>query len=514
MNKKLSVLTMFGLFTLASCGGNSNSKKVSITISNDKASVNKVVKSDEVTMADTLYSIQEDLLIRYKYFPSIGDQKLLIIPVIVPGYETVDIDNDGVDDKERVIDDLDKCFFGKGTEYESVSSFYEKSSYGHLKLTGEVTNWFDIAKDSNLSIKNAGDITLDSTYDVANAAVNWVKKNTTIDLTEYDSDEDGYVDGVWLVYSAPDYSNGGPLTDDYNYWAYTTWGNLDGSETKPSKYAPAYSLFGWASYDFMYTGYGVDKIDTHTYIHETGHFLGLSDYYSDNNTYKPLGQTDMMDGNIIDHNSFSKMLLGWTKPTIVSGNATIDLRSMDNENSVIVIPSDDYDGSSTFDPFGEYLMLELYNNTGLNYHDSVVTLEEKALAPSEPGVRLYHVNKSKYYASWDGYEGSIKRYEGETLIDENHGIVLPITNQRGWTSYNEYLGLSIEDNLQDELRLIEATNKNTFNYGGYQKSTTYFHEGDVFSLEKYGNNFFLKGDKFDNGKACSAVIEIGGITNA
>ena len=74
----------------------------------------------------------------------------------------------------------------------------------------------------------------------------------------------------------------------------------------------------------MYLEYE-DKLDTHTYIHETGHFLGLNDYYSDTPTYSPIGKHDMMDANVGDHNSYSKMLLGWTKPYLVTGNGTIDL---------------------------------------------------------------------------------------------------------------------------------------------------------------------------------------------
>ena len=48
-----------------------------------------------------------------------------------------------------------------------------------------------------------------------------------IDLTKYDNDKDGYIDGVWRIYSAHNYENNGPVTDDHNYWAYTYWGNQD-----------------------------------------------------------------------------------------------------------------------------------------------------------------------------------------------------------------------------------------------------------------------------------------------
>ena len=66
-------------------------------------------------------------------------------------------------------------------------------------------------------------------------------------------------------------------------------------------------------------------------IHETGHALGLPDYYDYDDTVGPrggVGGLDMMDGNWGDHNCFSKFLLDWMTPTVVSGGLnTVSLRS-------------------------------------------------------------------------------------------------------------------------------------------------------------------------------------------
>ena len=206
-------------------------------------------------------------------------------------------------------------------KYDSVKTFYQKSSYNKLNLGGEVTEWFNVSEYTDYT--NAAQIDSSQTYDIVRKAVNWAKTTLKIDMSKYDNDKDGYIDGVWCIYSAPNYTNGGPQTDYGNYWAYTSWGNQDDSVETPSTTNPIYNLFGWASYDFMYEGYGIEHVDAHTYIHETGHFLGLNDYYSDQMSYNPIGKVDMMDANICDHNSYSKMLLGWTKPYVVVGNAEI-----------------------------------------------------------------------------------------------------------------------------------------------------------------------------------------------
>lgn len=514
MKKKIcALISLAAVMMLSSCGGNTPTYSTCATITITGGSEGKVYAPDEVTLTESFHSVEEKLHYNTQVMPSVGDVHLLVIPVLVPGYETIDLDGDGTDDKEQVRADLNEAFFGGDkVAYESVAGFYEKSSYGKLKLQGTVTEWFDLST-SDLGYTSAASIDLNETYEVVRAAVNWAKAQG-IDMRDYDSDSDGYIDGVWCIYSCPNYSNGGPYTDYNNYWAYTTWGNQtssDGNEA-PSVDSPVYNLFGWAGYDFMYEGYGKDQIDTHTYIHETGHFLGLNDYYSDNGSYNPIGKVDMMDSNIIDHNSFSKMLLGWTKPYLVTGNATIDLYAMANENSCIVIPDDSYQSDSgEFDPFGEYIVVELYTNDALSYKDSRQALSDRPLAMNSAGVRIYHVDKRKFYVDIsDVFNVTVKEYEGEKL-DASHRLILPLSNGRGIDVYNTVFHLDTSVNLYDEIRLIEANGTDSFSNGGYQKDKSLFRQGDSFSMEDYGKNFFINEDRFDNGNTFSYRISIGEI---
>ena len=57
--------------------------------------------------------------------------------------------------------------------------------------------------------------------------------------------------------------------------------------------------------------------------------------------------------------------------------------------------------------------------------------------------------------------------------------------------------------------MIEAANKDTFSTGGIQNAKSYFKEGDVFSLDQYGKNFFINGDKFNNGKSFTYQVNVG-----
>lgn len=523
--KKLSLLALLPLFLLVSCNsdstilpsdtggqqlppGEENGTQANITI--EAKNEGETYSPDEVMVTETLHSLEEKKFYNTRVLPSTGDVNILVIPVLIPGYTSFSYAGlpetmSDEDKQEHVKDDIEKAFFGEASDtgFESLTSFYEKSSFGKLHLGGIVTDWYDAQAEYGLT--SPSQLTTSNIYGLVEDAVQWAFRTQGITPSDYDSDEDGFYDGVWLVYSAEDYTKNGPMTDDMNYWAYTSWGNQD-KNPNPGLNQYYYNLFGWASYDFMYESYE-NKIDSHTFIHETGHFLGLNDYYSDRMMYNPVGKVDMMDANIIDLNSYSKMLLGWTKPYIVTGSGSVNIKSMENENCLIVIPSDEYDSGANFDPFSEYILVELYEPSGLNYQDSVTQISsDRPLAPSEPGVRIYHIDNRKLVASTAGY--SSHEYEGGELTDDER-FITPITNNITPDQYYYYNGVDISYYPYDEIRLIEANKENTFSYGGFQTQETYFHDGDTFSLADY-QAFFLK-DTFNNDEAFSKEVTVASI---
>ncbi len=523
MKNKLFLSTLFFGFLLTSCGGTGSETlvktSVEIEISNSKNASNKIINPNDVTLSDNLYSINDKLYYNTNYLPSRNDMvengvvNLLVVPVLIPEYYEPYLNpNTGAADKDitkdKIVKDLNTVFFGDASEtgWESVKSFYKKSSNGKLELTGEVTDWYD-AELSGFDY--ASSIGISQTQTIVNDAITYLKDNKGMDLSKYDNDKDGFIDGIWFVYAAPDYTHNGPNTDDQNFWAYTYWANQD-SNGNPDD--PIANLFGWASYDFMYEGYGKRKLDAHTYIHETGHFLGLNDYYSDSLSYNPIGKVDMMDSNIIDHNNYSKMLLGWTKPYVVLGDGKIKLDGMSTENNLIVIPSDSHSiKENEFNPFGEYILIELYNNTGLNEQDSKVRIStDRPFAMEESGVRIYHVDNRLFYVDATN-KAKIKTvdYTGENQeIDSTHKLITPMRNTRTKNQYNTYLNLDYNVVLYDEIRLIESSGIDTFSSGGFQTNKTLFKENDVFSFAKYKNFFFNEG-KLDNGELFSTVVTVG-----
>lgn len=421
--------------------------------------------------------------------PSTGHQKILVLPVEFTDYTAAKLDNQG---GEKTRNDLAKSFFGEAsvTSWHSVASYYHASSYGNLTITGEVLPWFQVGMTAaTLATKTSYN---DPTYQVLELF--YSSANSTL-LREYDQNGDGFIDALWLIYALP-----ARAVNEDLYWAYTYW-----YDRQPSTSKPVPGVYAWASYDFNYEGYGKTGIDAHTYIHETGHILGLDDYYNydEDSTYGPTGRVDMMDWNIVDHNAFSKLALGWTLPYVIDGtetSTTIMLSPFESSGDVILI-NDSWNGS----PFDEYLAIEFYTPTGINLKDSLSGgyPGNNLSGFTIPGVKIYHVDARLVFGyrvapwNWASYQfiDTIRSYDGTRYTDVGQS-----NSPSKSTDANFRL-----------LHLMEATGSNSFINGSKATNATLFTEGDSFTPN---STFFKNGASFNHGSRVGYRIDIGDLTMA
>ena len=329
--------------------------------------------------------------------PSVGEAKLLVIPL----WFTDSSNYFNASYKENVRSDIRTAYFGSTSEtgWHSVSSYYEEESGGRLVLSGTVSSWYNVG--SSVSAYATDDNHGTKTGELIAAATDWYFENNPSDSrTNYDYDGDGFLDGVIGIYAAPDKQSLKDTTTYANLWAYCS--NTD-------KHAdvsyPVTKAYFWASYDFMYgntkalerTGasyYHGDtshsNIDTHTYIHEMGHVLGLEDYYDTSYQYNPAGGFSMQDANVGGHDPFSSMALGWSDPYIPNRSVKLKIYSFQESHDVILLTPNWNDVDS---PFDEYLALELYTPTGLNELDTRYRyFSNYPQGVNDIGVRLWHVD--------------------------------------------------------------------------------------------------------------------------
>lgn len=331
--------------------------------------------------------------------PSTGNYNVLVVPVQFKG-DTI---------TQAQLAKLEKAFNGTSadTGWESVKTYYQKTSYGKLNLSFDIHSVCSLTnnstyyegltetdEESGQTYKNGDNVIL---HEVLK------KLDGSIDFTKYDTNNDGCIDAVYLIYSADvDYDS-----NDSFYWAYVTGDSTDNQYDGLYAY---YYLF--AGFDFMDEGddNGSMTINTETYIHETGHLFGLDDYYDYDETIgsnQSLGGCAMMDFNVGDHDAYSKIMLGWADATIVTSTQTVTIKSLQEKGDIILIPLD-FNNSY----FCEYLLIDLYSASGLNELRSehgTVTLYGGA----DFGVRIYHVSSSASNPYNDDY-GSFTDYNNSS----------------------------------------------------------------------------------------------------
>lgn len=506
--KKLTILTV-GIMTLTSCvtlgsliseinntsvpsdntsqqitsvsDTTSTSTSAGTTLSSDPNGLGNFYKVATNPYANTALDSNWDVAT----FPSVGNQKMLVVPI-----KFTDVNASakyGTD--TTIVNTLTKTFFGatNDTGWESVSSFYAKSSYNKLNITGEVLSPMTMPyTTTQLASKPIDDTYWDATHYVLETVYNGL---TASKLKSYDQNNDGYVDSVFLVYLTPTNQN----NNSDLFWAYQFYWSWQASNTKP-----VFSTYAWASYEFAYQemGYSILNPDAHTFIHETGHLLGLDDYYDYDGKTGSAGGVDMMDYNIIDHNMYSKYRLNWSTPYYATGNSDIYLRPAESSGDFILLNSA-WNGHA----FDEYILIEYYTPTGLNQKDSLSSYAG-GRGFTKNGVRIWHI------------DSRLIRITNNSSYQWTDTIALPTNN-----AYTDY-GTSNTPrdskmgNTFRKVHLLDGSARAT----NWYKNTSMADNNALFTTgDKITTNgwlpYLIERATFNDGSAIGFSVEIGAMTN-
>lgn len=421
--------------------------------------------------------------------PSVGESKILVVPVwFTDSNKYISTSN-----REDVRSDINAGYFGTSEEtgWESVKTYYYKDSFGKCLMDGFTTDWYECGKPSSDFYQDS-----DATAQLVIDSVNWYKETyNDISMIDFDKDSDGYLDGVVLIYAAPDYISARESSRS-NLWAYTSWVGTDSNYVRPNPNA-----FFWSSYDFMYstskalkrtglTSYGRGdtrfcNVDSHTFIHEMGHVFGLSDYYDYGGVASPAAGFSMQDYNVGAHDPYSRLALGWGTALIPFKTTTFTVKPIE-ESGEMVILSPEYTGS----PFDEYIILELYTPTGLNKFDS-----EHAYSGYYPqgssvaGVRVWHVDARLVEIVYDynteqWYLGKLTTAPTSTLTKLTWHATSNSNGSRGINYAGNY--------DYNELELIRNDVDESYNSTMPLMEYSLFQTGDTFSIAKYSKQFVNK----------------------
>lgn len=329
--------------------------------------------------------------------PTVGDLNVLVIPV-----EFSDVT---ASRKGYTVDKIEKAFNGQAgdTDYYSVHDYYYQSSGGKLDIEFTVaSSWFKPASRSS-SYKRQYDsegyfIGDQMIMDEALASL-----SKTMDLSEFDSDNNDIIDAVILVPTL-DIKEDIEQDSDMLHWAYRYWNYYVDDDGYYYEYdGVSANDYMWAPYQFLYEDdYGFNNknaMNTYTFIHEFGHILGAEDYYDTSYTLSgdemPLGGYDMMDAMTGDHNPFTKFHYGWlTTSRLVTAETSVTLTLEDfTKNGDTIIIANNWDDDLGI--YQEYYIVMYYTNNGLNAGESFGFFEEE-------GILVYHVNAVLYKETYQG----------------------------------------------------------------------------------------------------------------
>lgn len=284
--------------------------------------------------------------------PTTGTPKVLAILIDFPDYPH--------NEANQSVSDFTTKFTGAGDPllypYDSLTKFYERSSYNQLSIQSGILGWYTAKNPRNYYEKLGDGVGQDV---LIMEAINYYDSQG-VDFSQY-GNGDSEIDTLYIKWT-------GPNTGWSGFWWAYQWQffasfTVDGMHL--SKYV--WSWYGAETYTSTnWQGEYEPRVD----IHETGHALGLPDYYDYDPARGPdggVGDLDMMDANWGDHNAFSKFLLGWISPTIVASGITTKTfnPSGSSQDAALIMPN------ATGNLFNQYFIAQYrkrgVGNDPLNY---------------------------------------------------------------------------------------------------------------------------------------------------
>lgn len=439
--------------------------------------VNDLQKTE---IEQTYYDLDEDYHDWSGATPPTGLVKLLVVPIWFTNTSSSKIE---YSKRNNVLEDLQTCLFGSPETigWHSLSSFYYEESKGALALTGTIADWYETSnpvEDYDETNESSNSFSL-----IREAVEYYFNNHPEESRKDYDSDHDGYLDGVIGVPAHP------------YIRAFAGVGGAEGANVSK----PSANYMQWTNYSYMYdaasstygeerTGYRYSqgdckfrKIDSTTFCHEMAHMLNAPDLYDELDRANYTGGYNMQTDVKCGHDPFIVMAYGWADPYIPTNSCTITINDFQSSHELILLTPQWNSYNSAFD---EYMLVELYSPTGLNYYDAVLRKD----APNMVGIRLWHVDAILIQPNGGAhFTSNVYEYDPVYHLDpypafKNHpsGSTGTYMIDRYWKNYA--LLKLIRNDDQSLLANTSITN------------SALFHVGDTFTFDDFKSQF----PRYDN----------------
>ena len=416
-----------------------------------------------------------------RYMPNSGSIKSLVIPVWFANSSSM------ISDRDMVREKLNIAFNGAHQEngWNSVKTYYYELSNHTLNYNATIANWYEVGQPFSYYDDNST-----NKKQLVLNAVDWYFTNNPSDSrSSYDSDHNGVYDSICILYGSNESDTGMVRFENYS--------NATDSDHPGVKYHM------WATVFEALDDTNHSDADSHVFIHETGHMLGLMDYYDYGGDTRPAGGFNMQEHTTGSHEAFSITALGWGKVIVPETDTVIELEDYESSHVAILL-SNHPEGANS--PFDEYMLLELFAPTGTKKFDA--TYKWKGFysrGPQEPGIRLWHVDARLTQFGSSGYStnlvtdptlGRVTEAFTNTSTGTNHGSKLGEEYNKYSILFNVRNNAPTEDYYGNEIKVINETHL--------------FRTGDSFAWGDCVNQF-TNGSKMNDGSTFNWTFSVDSI---
>ncbi len=269
----------------------------------------------------------------------------------------------------------------------SLYDFVQENSYGKLKLASLVLpKWIDLpeAEKYYTDGTRGTDKKRSRLHEAFRFALDYVDENVSMDFGNFDSNKDGFVDGVKFITSGYSGANGRIAPDrslpQDRIWPHQSW--MPRWTSKKGTSVSHYTI------NPAFHGVSNQPVRLGLLAHEAAHLANLPDLYDMSNRASGVGAWSCLgfhwgferSGHYPPHlDPWAKAKLGWLKPREVTESGEYQLKNVESHPDVIKI-------SAGF-PDGEYLLIE--NRQPLKFHSHL-----PSGSGGVGGLAIWHVDEN------------------------------------------------------------------------------------------------------------------------
>ncbi|MBO4518820.1 MAG: M6 family metalloprotease domain-containing protein [Paludibacteraceae bacterium] len=265
-----------------------------------------------------------------------------------------------------------------------------------------------------------------------------------IDLTQYDTDNDGRLDNVFVYYAGHNQAEGASTN--------TIWPHR--SVVGGNNRVQGLLIHDYACTSELRGSSGKSMCGIGTFCHEFGHVLGLPDYYdTESSSTYTVGSWDIMCSGSYNgsgktppsYTAGERFQLSWLKPVQLKDAGTYTLEPLATTNTAYLIAKTEHNLSFSSANPNEYWLLENRQNVGWDRHSTSLPgtgmliwhVEYNASiwganTPNNSTPQRYHIEeaggKRGYSADSDPYPGTKKVTTFTPMLHNGDIVEQPLTD--------------------------------------------------------------------------------------